>query len=123
MDDCGLSDFDLVGWLVTMATAVALIVAVRRAVDLDDIVGGYEPALALNPQNAAANRRLGQIELSLAKYEDALDHLTAAFERTPWDNVTRQMLGEAYIANGRIKEGAALWSGINTTERHLSRYT
>ena len=91
----------------------------RREIDLSSPIAAYEQALVLNPGNAAANRRLGQIELSMGDYEDALAHLTAAYERTPWDNATRQLLGEAYIVNGQVDEGAALWAGVNNAEDQL----
>jgi tetratricopeptide (TPR) repeat protein len=93
--------------------------ALRREIDLSTVVEGYERALALNPDNAAANRRLGQIELSFAEYEDALLHLSTAFRRTPWDNATRQLLGEAYFANGRIEDGAAMWSSVTNANHQL----
>ena len=62
-------------------------------------------ALALNPGNGTANRRLGQIMLSQGAYEQALVHLMMAYEATPWDNATRQLLGEAYLVNGRCRKG------------------
>ena len=93
--------------------------AVRNEIILSSSIAAYEQALALNPNNATANRRLGQIELSLGEYEDALAHLSAAYERTPWDNATRQLLGEAYIVNGQVDEGAVLWAGINNGEDQL----
>ena len=82
----------------------------RREIDLSSPIANYEQALALNSNNATANRRLGQIELSLGDYEEALSHLLAAYEMTPWDNATRQLLGEAYIVNGQVDDGAALWA-------------
>jgi tetratricopeptide (TPR) repeat protein len=91
----------------------------RRQLDISQAVEYYERALALNPRNASANRRLGQIELSLGEYEDALNHLTVAYEMTPWDNATRQLLGEAYLVNGRLAEGRALWSTLETTRKQL----
>ena len=93
--------------------------AVRREIDLSRPIANYEKALTLNPNNATANRRLGQIELSIGDYEDALAHLLASYERAPWDNATRQLLGEAYIVNGQAAEGAALWAGVNNTEDQL----
>ncbi len=44
--------------------------AVRRAraTELAPVMARYAAALALDPHNAAANRRLGQIELSLGRY-------------------------------------------------------
>jgi predicted negative regulator of RcsB-dependent stress response len=69
--------------------------------------------------NAAANRRLGQLELSIGEYEDALKHLELAYESTSWDNGTRLMLGEAMLVNGRNDEGRALWADVNNAQEQL----
>ncbi|HUS94933.1 MAG TPA: O-antigen ligase family protein [Patescibacteria group bacterium] len=92
---------------------------VRRQSDLKTTIAGFERALQLNPDNASANRRLGQIELSLAEYEDALAHLEKAYTRSPQDNATRQLLGEAYISNGALEEGAILWRTIENGQKQL----
>ena len=57
--------------------------ALRRSpeVDLAPAIAHYEAALALDPHNVAANRRLGQIELSRGQYDAARQHLETAFER------------------------------------------
>jgi tetratricopeptide (TPR) repeat protein len=91
----------------------------RRKLDLQPAVAHYEQALALSPDNGAANRRLGQIELSLGEYEDALLHLQTAYKATPWDNATRQLLGEALIVNGRIEEGAEMWATVDRSNNQL----
>lgn len=93
--------------------------AVRREVDLSEVITGYEKALTINPFNAAANRRLGQLELSLGEYEDALKHLELAYAGTSWDNGTRLMLGEAMLVNGRNEEGLALWADVNNAQSQL----
>jgi O-antigen ligase len=92
---------------------------VRREVDLEAAVAGYRRALSLNPGNASAQRRLGQIMLSLGEYDEALRHLEAAYTRTAWNDATGQLLGEAYLVNGRIEEGAALWSQTNNDQGQL----
>lgn len=92
---------------------------VRRSVDLSRPIAEFERALDLDPRNPAANRRLGQIELSLGEYEDALLHLEAAYELEPGSEVTRQLLGEALIVNGRYQEGAVLWQGVTNAQRQL----
>jgi tetratricopeptide (TPR) repeat protein len=92
---------------------------VRRSVDLSRSVTEFEQALALNPRNATANRRLGMIELSLGLYEDALAHLEAAYETEPNVTTTRQLLGEALIVNGRLEEGQAIWSGAHKVQGQL----
>ena len=93
--------------------------AVRGEVDLVQVIDGYERALELDPKNSSANRRLGQIELSLGDYDRALQHLNNAYRITPGDNATRQLLGEALIANGYQKEGGEIWLGVNQEQKQL----
>lgn len=93
--------------------------AVRRAVDLSRPVAEFERALVLDARNPTANRRLGMIELSLGEYEDALVHLQAAYAVEPGFITTRQLLGEALIANGYVDEGRALWATVRTSEGQL----
>ena len=92
---------------------------VRRAMDMSPSIAGFEQALALNPRNASANRRLGQIELSLAEYEDALAHLETAYAIESWSSTTRQLLGEALIVNGQVEAGAGLWQDVNSGQNQL----
>jgi cytochrome c-type biogenesis protein CcmH/NrfG len=92
---------------------------VRRQVDMGKAMSEFEKALALNPHNATANRRLGMIELSLGQYEDALAHLEAAYAVEPNVTTTRQLFGEALIVNGRIEEGQALWSDVTREQGQL----
>jgi hypothetical protein len=92
---------------------------VRRNVDLSRPMSEFEKALALNPRNATANRRLGMIELSLGQYEDALAHLEAAYAAEPNVTTTQQLFGEALIVNGRVEEGQALWSDVNNEQGQL----
>jgi len=93
--------------------------AVRRELDLGEVVADFERALELNPENGAANRRMGQIELSLGVYEAAVDHLQVAYRQMPWDNGTRQLYGEALIVTGSVEEGARLWSDVWTEQGQL----
>jgi len=92
---------------------------VRRHVDLDPAVAQFERALGLDAGNASANRRLGQIELSLGQYAAALGHLQAAYAAEPWSNATRELLGEAYLANGRQEAGRLLWAGVSNEQGQL----
>lgn len=93
--------------------------AVRRDINLSRAISGYELALDLYPQNASANRRLGQIELSLGKYDNALLHLETAYRRAPWDYASRLMFGEALLVNGELDAGAALWQDIENQHFQL----
>ena len=97
--------------------------ALRREIDMNRPVAEFEQALALDPGNAAANRRLGQIELSLAEYEEALAHLEAAYAAEPWSPTTRQLYGEALIVNGFLAEGEALWATLEVGQGQLQART
>jgi hypothetical protein len=94
--------------------------AVRREVDLSRAVSHFEQALTLDPHNATANRRLGMIDLSVADYKGALQHLQAAYDVEPWSVTTRQLLGEALIVNGRLDEGRALWADVSDEQGQLA---
>jgi tetratricopeptide (TPR) repeat protein len=93
--------------------------ALRRRIDLAPIIAGYEKALVLNPGNVSANRRLGQIELSLGQYESALQPLESAYTARTWDNAARQLYGEALIVNGFFDQGAALWRQVSNKQGQL----
>jgi hypothetical protein len=92
---------------------------VRRAVDLAPAIARYEQALALDADDFSANRRMGQIALSLGDYEAALDYLARAYAALPWDHATRQQYGEALIADGQVEAGAALWATVNNGQNQL----
>ena len=85
------------------------------AVDLEPAVARYRAALAENPANAAANRRLGQIELSLGQYLAARQHLEAAYAAAPGQRATRQMLAESYAIEGELEPAAALLHTVDTS--------
>jgi O-antigen ligase len=85
------------------------------AVDLTPIVARYQAALAENPANAAANRRLGQIELSLGHYAAARQHLEAAYAAAPGQRATRQLLAESYAIEGELEQAAALLRTVDTS--------
>jgi tetratricopeptide (TPR) repeat protein len=92
---------------------------IRRTANLDGAISAYTRALELDPGNATANRRLGMIELAREAYEAALAHLERAYAATPGDVATRQLLGEAYIVNGRLEEGEALWATLERGQGQL----
>jgi tetratricopeptide (TPR) repeat protein len=95
--------------------------AVRRSseINLAPALNSYRAALALNPANVSANRRLGQVELSLGHYETARKHLETAYAIAPDQRATRQMLGESYAVTGDIKQAAVLWRTIDSSLEQL----
>jgi hypothetical protein len=83
------------------------------AVELGPAIARYRAALALDPANVTANRRLGQIELSRGEFDAAQRHLEAAYAAAPDQRATRQMLGEVYAIAGRPAEAASLWQTLD----------
>ena len=96
--------------------------ALRRSpeVDLGPAIARYVAALALDPHNVAANRRLGQIELSKGQYDAARQHLETAFENAPTQRATRQMLGESYAIAGDAERAALLWRTVDVGQEQLA---
>jgi putative inorganic carbon (HCO3(-)) transporter len=88
-------------------------------VDLAPAIARYRAALALDPGNAAANRRLGQIELSLGDYAAAEAHLAAAYARAPDQRATRQLLGETAALAGNPARAVALWRSVDPGQGQL----
>jgi hypothetical protein len=92
--------------------------ALRRSpeVDLEIAIARFEAALALDPHNVAANRRLGQIEISRGQYGAAKDHLANALAVAPWQRATRQLLGESYAITGQTALAAELLRTVDLTQ-------
>jgi putative inorganic carbon (HCO3(-)) transporter len=90
-----------------------------RAAELAPVMARYAAALALDPHNAAANRRLGQIELSLGRYAAARQHLEAAYAAAPGQRATRQLLGELHAIAGDMTGAAALWQTVDISQGQL----
>lgn len=91
-----------------------------RAAELEPIAAEYRRALAAQPALASANRRLGQIELSLGRYAEARRLLEVAYAARPWDGATRQLLGEAYLATGSTAEGQVLLRTVYNGQGQLT---
>jgi len=88
-------------------------------VDLDDASAYYQAALQLDPNNAAANRRLGQIELAQGQYESACQRFALAMAVAPEQRATRQMMGECDALQGDALQAANLWQTIDDQENQL----
>ena len=92
-------------------------------VDLGPAIAHYEAALAINPGDASANRRLGQIELSLGDLETACRHLDQAYASAPHQRATVQLLGECYALQGKGAQAIQLWRTIDVSDGQLlARY-
>jgi tetratricopeptide (TPR) repeat protein len=89
------------------------------AVDLSAATNYYASALAFNPTNVTAHRRLGQIALSLGEYSAAQRHLETAYDIAPDQRAARQMLGEIYAIRGDLEKAIQLWKTVDTTNGQL----
>ncbi len=90
-----------------------------RARELAPAFAHFQAALELNPDEPVANRRLGQMELSLGRYDEAQQHLERAYRVDPLHRATRQMLGEIYAITGQVAEAARLWRTIDLKDAQL----
>ncbi len=88
-------------------------------VDLAPATGHYQAALALDPNNVTANRRLGQIELSRGELAAARVHLERAYAVAPGERATRQLLAEVYAVTGEVDRARVLWDSVDTGQGQL----
>lgn len=88
--------------------------------DLSTAEAYYHIALAMDPTNATANRRLGQIELAREQFDAACTHLATAYQAMPQQRATRQMLGECDAISGRPEEAAKLWKTVDVSQSQLN---
>jgi O-antigen ligase len=89
-------------------------------VDLVSAVQQYQEALALDPADVTANRRLGQIELARGEYVTACQHLGAAYAGARQQRASAQLLGECYAFADQPMEAKALWSTISLLQDQLN---
>ena len=82
-------------------------------VDLAPAIARYEEALTIEPSDATANRRLGQVEMARLQYDTACVHLVAAHAAALYQRATRQLLGECAAMRGDVQTAAELWRGID----------
>jgi hypothetical protein len=92
---------------------------VRRREDLSTAVAHFERALALDPGQVTARTRLAQIALARGAYEEALTHAQAAWDAGHRDRVTRLILGDALVAQGRVDEAVSIVRGLEWAEARL----
>lgn len=85
----------------------------REAVDLSAAIAYYQAALALDPRNATAHQRLGQIALSRGDYPAALKHLHQAYMVEPNRGALHRLLGEVYAVTGDPARAAMLWQTVD----------
>jgi len=100
---------------------------VRRQENLDKAIALLTRALQADPANATARQRLAAIDLARGDYERALEHAQAAWAAGHDDSVTRLLLGDALVANGRPQEAAEIvadlgWAGGRLWSQAWDRY-
>lgn len=94
---------------------------VRAGADWSQAASRFERSLAADPEQAAANLRLGLIRLGQGDHEGAIPLLELAFARQPRRQAARQALAEAYLLAGRLEESTVLWDGVDDAGAKLER--
>jgi len=92
---------------------------IRRQERLDGAVGWLERAVQVDAANPTARQRLAALALSRGQYEAALAHMQAAWEAGHRDEVTRLLLGDALVANGRVEQAAEMVDGLEWGKSRL----
>lgn len=92
---------------------------VRRQENLVGARRHFERAVELDPGQVTGRTRLSQIALARGDYTAALEHAQAAWRAGHRDRVTRLVLGDALVAQGRIEEAAALVKGLEFANSRL----
>lgn len=89
------------------------------AIDLGPAIGHYQAALAIDPYNEVASRRLGQIELSQGNYPAAGELLTTAYYNDYTNRAARQLYGEWLAIEGRTEEARRVWRTVDVSAGQL----
>ncbi len=84
---------------------------VRAQASLDGSIDHFTRALALDPTNLTASRRLAAIYLSLARYDDAWRTIAPSVEAGAGEYATRAVAADVFVATGRVAEAATLLRG------------
>jgi cytochrome c-type biogenesis protein CcmH/NrfG len=84
------------------------------------VMGIYQQALAIDPGNATAQWRLGQINLAQGQNAEACLHLASAYAVAPEQRATRQLLGECSALSGQLVQAVELWRTIDTSQSQLT---
>ena len=93
--------------------------SIRQVENLEEAVTLFQRAIALDPGNITACRRLAGIHLSRGEYDTALRYSDAAWAAGHRDSVTRLLRGDALVAFGRIEEAAEVIGGLTWAQARL----
>ena len=89
--------------------------------DVDGARRTLQRLLADAPDHFEARRLLGEIELSLGRFQEALPHLEAAAVRRSYDTTTHNALARTLRALGRTDEAQPHFDYVSEAEEPLSR--
>lgn len=92
---------------------------VRRDGDLSDAINAFNRARDFNTDNRTANQRLSMIALERGAYDSALHYAQLAYVEDPGNLTTMQLLGDAYLAVGRLDDAFQYWSRLSDAESRL----
>jgi len=92
---------------------------VRRDADLAPALGEFKLALSADPLNRTTAQRLAMLALARGQYDAARAYVEPLYQRDPSNEPTRQLLGDAYLALGRLDDAYALWSRVGNAEVKL----
>lgn len=78
-------------------------------------------ALQIDPMNATANRRLGQIAVARGEYDSAFVLLQNASQALFPSRLTLQYLGELYALKNEPERAAEIWRGLDSRQGQLAQ--
>ncbi len=107
------------GGAPTLPGATPGIATAGGPVDLGAAIAHYKRALAIDPKNEVANRRLGQIALSQGDYPTAASLLSAAYYNDYTNRAARQLYGEILALEGQTEKAAAVWRTVDVSSGQL----
>ncbi len=93
---------------------------IRRQADLSQAEYYFAQALSINPRQNTALQRLAEIALSRKEYEQALTWMQQAAAVDPSNRITRLLLGDALVANGKPGAAAEQDDGLPFAKGRLS---
>ncbi len=98
------------------------IMEIRRTdtLPIDSAQALYLTALANDPSNAVARRRLGLIALARRNFGEAVNYLAAAWQTDSNNRATRKGLGYALAWTGNVNRAQALLQPLPETRIELS---
>ena len=92
---------------------------IRQRVDLDSAIDFFGKALEQDPGNLTALQRLTMIELSRGEYGNGLETIQSAWDEGHRDPVTRELYGDALVANGQPEKAVEVVQGLAWAESRI----